>query len=57
MPLMTASMLMGTAHHNVTNGAYRAAPEGRSNTLCVQCQVQMSRRVGVAGVHDAFLTA
>jgi hypothetical protein len=50
-------MLMGTAHHNITNGGYRAAPEGRSNTLCVQCQVQMSRRVGIAGGHDAFLTA
>jgi hypothetical protein len=39
------------------NGGYRAAPAGRSTTLCDQCQVQMSRRVGIAGGHDAFLTA
>ena len=35
----------------------RAAPTGWSTTLCDQCQVQMSRRVGVAGVYDALLTA
>ncbi len=38
-------------------GGYRAAPAGRSTMLCDQCQVQMSRRVGIAGSHDAFLTA
>ena len=44
-------------HPSTAHIGYRAAPAGRSTTLCDQCQVQMSRRVGIAGGHGAFLTA